>query len=119
MGVNVVSAPTGLPYPATSIAELGGGVSAEAIFAALSEEWVSVYDAWDGGRGVADVLAQWRTAAAGLGSEIAVSRDGGVVRGIFENIDDSGRLIVRANDNSRITITAGDVHFGVTASVRN
>jgi BirA family biotin operon repressor/biotin-[acetyl-CoA-carboxylase] ligase len=41
------------------------------------------------------------------------------VRGIFETIDEGGRLIVRANDNSRIAITAGDVHFGTTASVRN
>ena len=41
-----------------------------------------------------------------------------MVRGIFESIDDTGRLIVRANDNSRIAISAGDVHFGVTASVR-
>ena len=34
-------------------------------------------------------------------------------------IDEAGRLIVRANDNSRIAITAGDVHFGTTASVRS
>ena len=46
------------------------------------------------------------------------ARDGDVVRGIFETIDDAGRLIVRANDNSRIAITAGDVHFGVTATAR-
>ena len=48
----------------------------------------------------------------------AVKRESDVVRGIFETIDDTGRLIVRANDNSRIAISAGDVHFGVTASVR-
>ena len=42
-----------------------------------------------------------------------------VVRGIFETIDEAGRLIVRANDNSRIAITAGDVHFGTTASLRS
>ncbi len=117
-GVNIVSAPSGLPYPATSLRTLGADISAETIFSALAEEWVVAYELWDGGRNVADILRLWRASAAGIGAEVAVSRDGGVVRGVFESIDDSGRLIVRSNDNSRIAITAGDVHFGVTASVR-
>lgn len=117
-GVNIVSAPTGLPYPATSLNALGADIAAETLFAALAEEWVVAYELWDHGRNVADILRLWRASAAGVGAEVAVARDGDVVRGIFESIDDSGRLIVRANDNSRILITAGDVHFGVTASVR-
>lgn len=118
MGVNVVSAPEGLPYPAASIAGLGWAVTAETILGTLSDQWVDAIDLWDNGRGVADVLAAWRASAAGIGAPVAVSRDGEVVRGIFETIDDAGRLIVRANDNSRVAITAGDVHFGATASVR-
>ena len=117
-GVNVVSAPEGLAYPATSLAALGATVDAPTIFAALSDRWVAALDLWASGRGVADVLTRWREAAAGIGSEIAVAQDGSVVRGIFESIDDSGRLIVRANDNSRVAISAGDVHLGVTATVR-
>jgi BirA family biotin operon repressor/biotin-[acetyl-CoA-carboxylase] ligase len=117
-GVNVVAAPGGLPYPAVSVADLGRDVSAETIFAALGECWVEVVELWNNGRGIADVLSLWRAGAAGIGAEVAVSRDGEVVRGIFETIDDAGRLIVRANDNSRVAITAGDVHFGATASVR-
>ncbi len=116
-GVNVVAAPEGLPYPATSLADLGADLKAEPLFAALSDSWVDAVQIWDNGRGVAEILSLWRAAAAGIGTEVAVSRDGEVVRGIFETIDDSGRLIVRANDNSRVTITAGDVHFGVTASL--
>ena len=116
-GVNVVSAPTGLPYPATSIADLGADVSAETVFAALSDCWVDCFETWDNGRGVAAILQRWRESAAGIGAEVAVRREGDIVRGIFETIDDTGRLIVRANDNQRIAITAGDVHFGATASV--
>jgi BirA family biotin operon repressor/biotin-[acetyl-CoA-carboxylase] ligase len=115
-GVNVVAAPQGLPYPATSLAALGTGLAAEPLFAALSEAWVEAVEIWDSGRGVADVLSLWRGAAAGIGAEVAVARDGDIVRGIFETVDEAGRLIVRANDNSRVAITAGDVHFGVTAS---
>ncbi len=116
-GVNVVSAPTGLPYPATSIADLGVDVSAETVFAALSDCWVDCFELWDNGRGVAEILRRWRESAAGIGSEVSVRREGDIVRGIFETIDDAGRLIVRANDNQLVAITAGDVHFGATASV--
>jgi BirA family transcriptional regulator, biotin operon repressor / biotin---[acetyl-CoA-carboxylase] ligase len=117
-GVNIVSAPAGLPYPATSLTELGADVSAETLFSALAEEWVVAYELWDHGQNVGDILRLWRASAAGIGAEVAVARDGDVVRGIFESIDDAGRLIVRANDNSLIAITAGDVHFGVTATAR-
>ena len=118
-GVNVVAAPQGLPYPATSLRDLGVATSATDLFGALSDSWVDAFALWDNGRGVAEVLGAWRGSAAGLGAEVAVSRDGEVIRGIFETIDETGRLMVRANDNRLIAITAGDVHFGATASVRN
>lgn len=118
-GVNVVAAPEGLPYPATSLQALGVETSANEVFTALAEAWVDCIALWDRGRGIAEILRLWRGAAAGIGTEVAVSRDGDIVRGIFESIDESGRLIVRANDNRRIAITAGDVHFGATASLRN
>jgi BirA family biotin operon repressor/biotin-[acetyl-CoA-carboxylase] ligase len=117
-GVNVVAAPEGLPYPATSLQALGFDISAQTVFAALSDAFVDCIEIWNAGRGIGDVLGLWREAAAGIGAEVAVSRDGEVVRGVFETIDEAGRLIVRANDNRRIAITAGDVHFGATASVR-
>ncbi len=119
IGVNVVAAPDGLPYPATSLQQLGVDVDAAKMFGALSDAWVDAYETWDGGRGIGPILEQWRGAAAGIGGEVAVNRDGDIVRGIFETIDEAGRLIVRANDNSRIAITAGDVHFGTTASHRS
>lgn len=119
MGVNAVAAPEGLPYPATSLRALGFDISAETIFAALSDAWVDAIEVWNSGRGIPEILSLWREAAAGIGAEVAVQRDGEVVRGVFETIDEAGRLIVRANDNRRIAITAGDVHFGGTATVRN
>lgn len=118
IGVNVVAAPEGLPYPAASIASLGWDVTPQGLFAALSDAWVDAIETWNNSRGVAEILELWRGSAAGLGAPVAVSRDGEIVRGIFETIDDAGRLIVRANDESRVVITAGDVHFGATASVR-
>ena len=119
LGVNVVAAPSGLPYPATSLADLACHTTAEAVFEALSDAWVEAFRLWDDGRGTQAVLAEWRGAAAGLGEPVSVAQDGDLVQGTFETIDDAGRLIVRVNDNSRIAITAGDVHFGATASARS
>lgn len=119
IGVNVVAAPEGLPYPATSLAALGAPCSAESVFEALSDAWVDAFRLWNDGRGVGDVLKHWRASAAGIGAPVAVNQDGDVLRGIFETIDDDGRLIVRTDDTRRIAITAGDVHFGATASARS
>jgi BirA family biotin operon repressor/biotin-[acetyl-CoA-carboxylase] ligase len=119
IGVNVVAAPEGLPYPATSLVALGAPRSAEDVFDALSDAWVETFGLWNDGRGIGDVLKHWRASAAGIGAPVAVNQDGGVLRGIFETIDDDGRLIIRADDNRRIAITAGDVHFGATASARS
>jgi BirA family biotin operon repressor/biotin-[acetyl-CoA-carboxylase] ligase len=117
-GVNVVAAPRGLPYPATSLAELGVARTAAEVFAALAEAWVDSLALWRDGAGLPDVLAQWRAAAAGIGAPVAVARSEDVVRGIFETVDETGRLMVRTQDRRLIAITAGDVHFGATAGAR-
>lgn len=118
IGVNVVSAPKDVPYPATSISALGLSTSAEMIFSTLAEHWVDVFALWDQGRGTAALLDEWRAGAAGMGSDVAIKTHGSVVRGVFEMIDADGRLIVKTDDGQRHPIAAGDVHFGTTASVR-
>lgn len=119
IGVNVIAAPTGLPYPAISLKDLGYDRSAEAVFEALAEAWVEAFSIWNEGAGITEILSQWRGSAAGIGAPVAVSQDGVVKRGIFETIDSSGRLVMRDDDGARIVITAGDVHFGATASARS
>ena len=119
IGVNVVAAPEGVPYPATSLRDLGIERRAEDVFEALSDAWVDAFSLWDDGRGVGAVLERWRGSAAGIGAEVAISQDGVVRRGIFETIDSAGRLIIRDDDGARHPITAGDVHFGATASARS
>lgn len=115
-GVNVVAAPEGLPYPAASLAELGVRADATEVFEALSNSWVDLFPLWNDGQGVAEVLARWKVGAAGIGAPVAISHGAEVVRGVFETVDDIGRLIVRGDDDRRIAITAGDVHFGATGT---
>ncbi|RDE09219.1 biotin--[acetyl-CoA-carboxylase] ligase [Pelagibacterium lacus] len=118
IGVNVVAAPEGLPYPASALSAFNPAIDAATVFEALAESWVEWYEIWNGGQGTPRVIERWRENAAGVGAEVAVQRPGGVLRGIFETIDDAGHLIVRDDEGHRIAITAGDVHFGTTATLR-
>ena len=116
IGVNVVAHPTGLPYPATSLAALGSDADAETLFLALSDAWAANARAWDEGRGLSLIRNRWLARAAGLGSEVAVRVEGNVVRGVFETIDEDCRFVIRGRDNELMRIAAGDVHFGAVAS---
>lgn len=116
IGVNVRHAPRGLPYPATSLAESGAEVTAEALFTALAEAWVEQEALWGRGLGFAPLRERWLAHAAGLGGPIAVQLGADVVRGTFETIDDSGRLVVRATDGGIHSVSAGEVYFGAAAS---
>jgi BirA family biotin operon repressor/biotin-[acetyl-CoA-carboxylase] ligase len=116
IGVNVVAHPSDLPYPATSLAALGAEADAEALFVALSDAWSRNEAIWAEGRGVGEIRARWLRRAAGLGSEVAVSLNGNVVRGVFETIDEDCRFVIRNAKGETINIAAGDVHFGAVAS---
>jgi BirA family transcriptional regulator, biotin operon repressor / biotin---[acetyl-CoA-carboxylase] ligase len=117
IGTNVVAAPEGTPTPATSLAALGIDIGAEELFAELSDAWTEFRGIWDDGRGFAEIRRFWLERAAGLGQAVAIKAGGTVVEGIFDTIDASGCMIVRAADGRRIPISAGDVHFGSVASV--
>ncbi len=115
IGVNVVAAPADLPYPATALAEQGIAVAAEELFSVLSERFAATFVLWRQGNGLADVLDKWRRHAADLGKPIAVTTPSGPVDGVFEALDDNGRLLLRCPDGVLIAIAAGDVHFGSVA----
>jgi len=116
MGTNVVSAPEGTPYPATSLAELGITASADDLFTALSDAWAEFRGIWNDGTGFPNIRRLWLERAAGLGEIVSIQSNGTVVEGIFDTIDDTGCLIVAGRDGRRTPITAGDVHFGSARS---
>lgn len=118
MGVNVVAAPEGLPFPATSLAALGLDVSAQDLFETLSARFATHFETWNFGLGSADVMARWRLYAAGLGGHIGVVLDGRKIEGRFETVDEQGRLIVRTPSGVLERITAGDVYFGGARSLK-
>jgi len=118
IGVNVMEAPLDVPYPATSLRALGVVVDAPLLFAALTDAWVGIARIWDEGRGFRTIRDLWLARAGGLGEMAAVSVGGSVFSGVFETIDDEGRLILRSPEGDRRAISAGEVHLGVAATVR-
>lgn len=116
MGTNVISAPEGTPYPATSLAALGITVGAGDLFMALSDSWAELRGIWDNGRGFPEIRRMWLERAAGLGEPVSIQSNGATVEGIFDTIDETGCLIVADRDGKRTTISAGDVHFGSAKS---
>jgi BirA family biotin operon repressor/biotin-[acetyl-CoA-carboxylase] ligase len=119
IGVNVVSAPEGLPYPAVALRGLGIAADAAVVFSALSDAWASVERVWDGGRGFPAIRRLWLERAAGIGERVAVRVGDDVFSGIFETIDDAGRLVIQSEGGTVRAIAAGEVHFGTVASVRS
>lgn len=116
IGVNVVGAPQGVPYAATSLAEAGFALSAGQLFARLSDHWVEARRLWDDGRGMPELRNRWLTHAAGVGGPVTVRIGGRTVTGTFETIDDGGHLIVATADGRRLPIASGDVFFGDAAA---
>lgn len=117
IGTNVIAAPTDTPTPATSLKAVGIDVSAEELFAALSDGWAEFRGIWDNGRGFAEIRRLWLARAAGLGEKVAIHTGSAVLEGIFDTIDDAGCLIVRTADGRRAPVAAGEVFFGAAASV--
>ncbi|HEX7792437.1 MAG TPA: biotin--[acetyl-CoA-carboxylase] ligase [Afipia sp.] len=116
MGTNIVSAPEGTPYPATSLAALGITAGAGDLFTALSDSWAEFRGIWDNGRGFADIRRLWLERAAGLGEPVSIRSGEASIEGIFDTIDDTGCLIIAGRDGKRTAIAAGDVYFGSAKS---
>lgn len=118
MGTNVVASPQGLPYPATSLRELGSQVDAATLFLALSDAWCHYHSIWNAGRGLNEIRLRWLKRAHGLGQPVMMQLNGRIVEGVFETIDSDCRLVIREDDGTRVPVTAGDVYFGTAASVK-
>jgi BirA family transcriptional regulator, biotin operon repressor / biotin---[acetyl-CoA-carboxylase] ligase len=61
-------------------------------------------------RGIAGLLDDWRSHAAGLGEPVTATGQQGLITGIAEDIDDTGALLVRTGVGI-VRVVAGDVHL--------
>jgi BirA family transcriptional regulator, biotin operon repressor / biotin---[acetyl-CoA-carboxylase] ligase len=112
VGVNLNAAPGDFPPEvaelATSLMVARGQRVPRALFTAALwtrlEDWL---DRWTD-EGFAPVRAAWRARSSTLGQEVVVKGEASELRGVAEDIDDAGALLVRV-DGALRRVLAGDV----------
>ena len=110
IGVNCAHHPDDTPFPATDLAAARVLVTPEQTFAALTEAMHRRLAQWARGEGFAAIRADWLKRAAGLGQDVRVRLPEREFSGLFQGLDDAGRLLV-AQGGTVTPVTAGEV-FG-------
>jgi BirA family biotin operon repressor/biotin-[acetyl-CoA-carboxylase] ligase len=111
IGVNCAHHPDDTAFPATDLAAAGALVTPEQMFAALAEAMHRRLTQWARGAGFAAIRADWLKRAAGLGQEVHVRLPEREFSGLFQGLDDAGRLLVE-HAGVVTPVTAGEV-FGI------
>ncbi len=109
-GVNVTHHPTDTPYPATDLVASGAQVSVADTFSALTQAFRTNLDVFDKGQGFSDIRQLWLARARGLGGSISVRQANGSLEGIFQGLDEGGKLLL-LQDGKVTPIIAGDVFY--------
>ena len=108
IGVNLVSAPRDVEFPATSFAEAGCvGVTPPRLLEAFARCFAGWAGRWRE-EGFAPVRAAWLKRASGLGEGIRVRLERQTLDGRFLDLDHDGALLLDAAEGRR-RIAAGEV----------
>lgn len=113
MGVNLNARPSDFPgelgNTATSLADARGQRVPRALFTAALwtrlEEWLDLHAE----AGFGAVRQRWKELSSTLGQEVLVKTDRSELRGVAEDLDGAGALLVRAPDGKLERVLAGDV----------
>lgn len=109
IGVNVNQPAADLPAGATSLlALIGHPLDRESLLAAILNDLANAYDRADR-EGVGWIVPGWRSRSSMLGKPVAFQRDGETIRGVAEDLDLDGALLVRLEDGTRVRVIAGEV----------
>jgi len=109
IGVNCAHHPDNTSYPATNLSAAGAAVSPEQLLQWLSAAMLRRLGQWSRGAGFAAIRADWLARAAGLGQEIRVRLPQRELSGLFQTLDETGRLVLRLADGGVETVSAGEV----------
>ncbi len=107
-GVNCAAAPEGLPYRATSLADMGVKCPPGDLLHSLSDTLARNLDIWRAGAGFSFIRKDWLRCAYGLGRPIEARTHNGSIMGLFETIDEQGRLVL-ATQSGKTTVEAADI----------
>jgi BirA family biotin operon repressor/biotin-[acetyl-CoA-carboxylase] ligase len=119
IGLNVAPLPVEVPrgaggLPATSLAGAGAHTTDRTVLAAaLLTAFAQLESAWRAAGGdldAAGLLAAYRTACGTLGRRVRVELPDGVeLAGTAAEVAPNGELVIRTDDGTRTTVSAGDV----------
>ncbi len=108
IGVNLISAPRDVEFPATSLAEAGCvGVTPQQQLEAFAQCFAGWAGRWRE-EGFAPVRAAWLKRASGLGEDIRVRLERQTLDGRFLDLDHDGALLLDGAEGRR-RIAAGEV----------
>lgn len=110
IGINLITAPPNLPYPAARLIDHVSTLPAPPDLAArIDAHFWRLYEPWRVD-GFSAIREAWLARAAGLGSTITVRLPNEEISGVFEGLDETGGLMLRIAAGKRI-IAAGEVFF--------
>ncbi len=107
IGLNLTSNPDNTIFPATNLLEAGVDLSAESALKNFLDEFEKIYQNWLN-FGFAGIRNLWLRNAFSLGKEIKVTLDEQPLRGIFEDLDLEGNLLLRSGEKI-VKISVADV----------
>lgn len=107
IGINVANAPSGLPYPVTSLHDHGANIDPAVVLDDLVDALRRRLTEWQS-FGFARVRRAWLVRAKRGGETVRVSSDGRDVIGRVANLDPDGALVVKTTGGLE-RVVAGDV----------
>lgn len=113
MGVNLDNHPEIKEKPATSIKALGLAYdSVEQILNLIMSSFEKYYGIWHEGYGFAKIRELWLARAYKLKEAITVSDGKQRISGIFEDLNQSGSIVLRLASGEVCTMSACEIFFG-------
>lgn len=107
VGINLVTAPTGLPYRAVAVGEFAPVPESATMAAAVLRRLAALWPAWIED-GFGPLRAAWLARGHRPGDRLAVRQGDGHIEGSFIDLDGDGALVI-ATSAGTTRIMAGDV----------
>lgn len=121
-GINIISAPEAMPYPVAALSDFNSEIVLSDVQDLLIENFYKYLLLWNGRRfsvghtfdeepDFSKIKEIWERNVKGLGENITIRLNDLEKKGIFEGIDEHGRLKLRYPAGNFELISAGDLFF--------